>query len=105
MQISHVRMHAIIKERYVFPKKRNVFWIPATGIWRLASGFWRPELLGMELPFGHLKNGRYIGHMLQHSDEVLAVGVRDEDLPKLFAAHQMNDTLYALCVQFVENVV
>ena len=24
MQISHVRMHAIIKERYIFPKKRNV---------------------------------------------------------------------------------
>lgn len=24
MQISHVRMHAIIKERYFFPKKRNV---------------------------------------------------------------------------------
>lgn len=25
MQISHVCMHAIIKERYFFPKKRNVF--------------------------------------------------------------------------------
>ena len=24
MQISHVRMHAIIKERYIFPKKWNV---------------------------------------------------------------------------------
>ncbi len=24
MQISHVRMHAIIKERYIFPKKRDV---------------------------------------------------------------------------------
>lgn len=24
MQISHVRMHAIIKERYFFPKKWNV---------------------------------------------------------------------------------
>ena len=23
MQISHVRMHAIIKERYFFPKKRD----------------------------------------------------------------------------------
>ena len=100
MQISHVRMHAIIKERYVFPKKRNVF-----GFRLLASGIRRLELLGMELPFGHLKNGRYIGHMLQHSDEVLAVGVGDEDLPKLFAAHQTNDTLHTLCVQFVEDVV
>lgn len=24
MQISHVRIHAIIKERYIFPKKWNV---------------------------------------------------------------------------------
>lgn len=24
MQISHVRMYAIIKERYIFPKKWNV---------------------------------------------------------------------------------
>ena len=24
MQISHVRMHAIIKERYFFPKKWNI---------------------------------------------------------------------------------
>lgn len=37
MQISHVRMHAIIKERYVFPKKRNVF-----GFRLLASGVWHP---------------------------------------------------------------
>ena len=93
MQISHVRMHAIIKERYIFPKKRNVF------------GFRCPELLGMELPIAHLKNSSHMGHLLQHSDEMLAVGVRDEDLPKLFAADQMNDTLHTLCVQFVENVV
>ena len=77
----------------------------ASGYWRLASGIRRLELLGMELPFGHLKNGRYIGHMLQHSDEVLAVGVGDEDLPKLLAADQTNDTLHTLCVQFVEDVV
>ena len=102
-------MHAIIKERYVFPKKRNVFGfrLPVSGGWRLASGVWfpAPELLGMELPIAHLKNSSHMGHLLQHSDEVLAVGVRDEDLPKLFAAHQMNDTLHTLCVQFVENVV
>ena len=44
MQISHVRMHAIIKERYVFPKKRNVFGyrLPVSGGWRLASGVWLP---------------------------------------------------------------
>ena len=77
----------------------------ASGYWRLASGIRRLELLGMELPFGHLKNGRYIGHMLQHSDEVLAVGVCDEDLTELFAANQTNDTFHTLRIQFVEDVV
>ena len=70
----------------------------ASGYWRLASGIRRLELLGMELPFGHLKNGRYIGHMLQHSDEVLTIGIRNENLSKLFAANQTNDTLYTLRV-------
>ena len=98
MQISRACTHAIIKERYVFPKKRNVFWHPATG-------FRRPELLGMKLPIAHLKNSSHMGHLLQHSDEMLTVCVRDEDLPKLFAADQTNDTLYTLCVQFVEDVV
>ena len=35
MQISHVRMHAIIKERYIFPKKRNVL---VSGIGNQVSG-------------------------------------------------------------------
>ncbi len=35
MQISHVRMHAIIKERYIFPKKRNVL---VSGIGNQESG-------------------------------------------------------------------
>ena len=49
MQISRVCTHAIIKERYIFPKKRDVFWCRASGVWRLASdvwhlatGIWRP---------------------------------------------------------------
>lgn len=36
MQISHVCMHAIIKERYFFPKKWNVFW---GGYWILGTGY------------------------------------------------------------------
>ena len=35
MQISHVRMHAIIKERYFFPKKWNVL---VSGIGSRESG-------------------------------------------------------------------
>lgn len=35
MQISHVRMHAIIKERYIFPKKWNVL---VSGIGSRESG-------------------------------------------------------------------
>mgnify|MGYP003532089967 CR=1 FL=1 len=35
MQISHVCMHAIIKERYIFPKKRNVL---VSGIGNQVSG-------------------------------------------------------------------
>lgn len=35
MQISHVCMHAIIKERYFFPKKRNVL---VSGIGSQVSG-------------------------------------------------------------------
>lgn len=35
MQISHVRMHAIIKERYIFPKKWNVL---VSGIGSQVSG-------------------------------------------------------------------
>jgi hypothetical protein len=48
MQISRACTHAIIKERYVFPKKRNVFLLPASGFWRpggedmLASGYRLP---------------------------------------------------------------
>lgn len=37
MQISRVRMHAIIKERYVFPKKRNVL-VSGVGSWVSESG-------------------------------------------------------------------
>lgn len=37
MQISHVRMHAIIKERYIFPKKRNVL-VSGIGCRRRESG-------------------------------------------------------------------
>lgn len=33
MQISHVCMHAIIKERYFFPKKWNVFLGWVLDIW------------------------------------------------------------------------
>ena len=77
----------------------------ASGYRHLASGIRRLELLGMELPIAHLKNSSHMGHLLQHSDEMLAVGVRDEDLPKLLAADQTNDTLHTLCVQFVEDVV
>ncbi len=41
MQISRVCTHAIIKERYIFPKKRDVFWCLASGVRRLASGYRR----------------------------------------------------------------
>ena len=40
MQISHVRMHAIIKERYIFPKKRNVL---VSGIGKLEPRIGRRE--------------------------------------------------------------
>ena len=40
MQISHVRMHAIIKERYIFPKKRNVL---VSGIGSQVSGIGKRE--------------------------------------------------------------
>ena len=36
MQISHVCMHAIIKERYFFPKKWNVF---LGGYWIFGIGY------------------------------------------------------------------
>lgn len=37
MQISHVCVHAIIKERYFFPKKWNVFFLG--GYWILGTGY------------------------------------------------------------------
>ena len=44
MQISHVRMHAIIKERYFFPKKRNVL---VSGIGKLEPriGNWESKVI------------------------------------------------------------
>ena len=39
MQISHVCIHAIIKERHFFPKKRNVLYL-GIGYWVLDIGYW-----------------------------------------------------------------
>lgn len=52
MQISHVRMHAIIKERYIFPKKWNVLVsesgvgnrVSETGVGSRESGIGNPKL-------------------------------------------------------------
>ena len=39
MQIYRVCMHAIIKERYFFPKKWNVFLGAGMGYWVLDMGY------------------------------------------------------------------
>ena len=54
MQISRVCIHAIIKERYFFLKKRNVF---------LSIGY---RLQGVELTVGHLKDRREMRLGVQH---------------------------------------
>ena len=43
--------------------------------------------------------------VFQYLVEMVAVGVRDEDLPKVVSAYQPDDLLHALCVEFVEDVV
>lgn len=42
---------------------------------------------------------------LQYFVQMLSIGVCDEDLPKGITGYYIYDLFYALCVQFVENVV
>ena len=43
--------------------------------------------------------------VFQYLVQVVAIGVRDEDLSKIVSAYQPDDLLHALCVEFVEDVV
>ena len=53
----------------------------------------------------YVEDMRLVRSILQDVGEVLAVGVGDEDLSEIGTVDQVDDTLNALTIKFVEDVV
>ena len=53
----------------------------------------------------HVEDMRLVRSILQDVGEVLAVGIGDEDLSEIGTVDQVDDTLNALTIKFVEDVV
>ena len=59
----------------------------------------------MDFACVYVEDMRLVRSILQDVGEVLAVGVGDEDLSEVGTIDQVDDTLNALTIKFVEDVV
>ena len=59
----------------------------------------------MDFACVYVEDMRLVRSILQDVGEVLAVGVGDEDLSEVGTVDQVDDTLNALTIKFVEDVV
>lgn len=59
----------------------------------------------MDFACVHVEDMRLVRSILQDVGEVLAVGVGDEDLSEIGTVDQVDDTLNALTIKLVEDVV